>query len=238
MYPYIDRLRLRNYKDTCYYRKSNAKNDAGILTEKGLPFVYVPEAPVEEITTTTAWIYMATARYILLDNYTEYDFVREVPSEGDMESKTVNAVKKRLIRVKDNIGEAEQFKESFTSLLAFFNYPNPDEAHLKKLQKTVSDPQYAVSVSEELPLHSSMTLFKSKGLEFEQAIIFFEDYAHQGKITVENLSNHYVACTRAKSKLIIVSTKHPDSEAFVRKLTDEVMVNVKLKDLLTVISKP
>jgi superfamily I DNA/RNA helicase len=229
---------LRNYKDTCYFGKGNAKDDAETLTRSGLSFVYVPEAPVEEITTTAAWIYMATARYILLDNFTEYDFMQEVPSEGDMEKKTVNAVKKRLEKVKDKVSEAEQFKAAFTSLLTYFNHPSPDDTHLNKLLKTITDPQYVVSLAEELPLHSTMTLFKSKGLEFEQAIIFFEDYAHKGNITEEHLSNHYVACTRAKRRLIIVSTQHSDSGAFVKKLKDELMANIDLKDLLTIVPKP
>ena len=221
---------LRNYKDTSYFGKGNAKDNAETLTKSDFQFVYVPEAPVEEITTTAAWLYTATARYILLDSFTEYDFIQEVPSEGDMEKKTVNAVKKRLDTVKDKAGEPEQFAVAFTSLLTFFNYPNPDDAHLKKLLKTINDPQYIVSLSEELPLHSTMTLFKSKGLEFDQVIIFFEDYSHSGRVEVSHLNNHYVASTRAKNRLIMVSTHHSDARAFIKKLTDEFMANIKVKD--------
>ena len=81
--------------------------------------MYVPEAPVEEITTSAAWLYMATARYVLLDSFTEYDFIQEVPSEGDMEKKTVTAVKKRLEKIKLDKGNDEDFKKSFTTFLDF-----------------------------------------------------------------------------------------------------------------------
>ena len=154
-----------------------------------------------------------------------------------MEKKTVNAVKKRLDKVKEKANGPEQFAVAFTSLLTFFNYPNPDDSHLKKLLRTISDHQYIVSLSEELPIHSTMTLFKSKGLEFDQVVIFFEDYAHSGRIEVSHLNNHYVASTRAKNRLIIVSTQHSDAGAFIKKLNNELMANINLNDLLTIAPK-
>ena len=82
-----------------------------------------------------------------------------------------------------------------------------------------------------------MTLYKSKGLEFEQVIIFFEDYAHSGNIEASHLNNHYVASTRAKNRLILVSTQHNDAGVFIKKLKDEFMANIELKDLLTIAPK-
>ena len=225
---------LRSANGNTRNGKGGAKEGAEDLCKCGLNVAFIPEAPVEQITTTAAWIYMATARYILLDSYTEFDFIQEVPSEGDMEKKTVNAVKKRLDKVKNNKGNDEKFKTSFISLLDFFNYPNPDNIHLQKLLDTINDPQYVVSISEELPLHSSMTLYKSKGLEFDQVIIFFEDYAHTGNIEMSHLNNHYVASTRAKNRLIIVSTNHSDAGAFAMRLK-ELMANINPSDLLTII---
>ena len=226
---------LRSANSNTRNSKGGAKEGADTLSQHGLNVVFIPEAPVEQITTTAAWIYMATARYILLDSYTEYDFIQQVPSEGEMEKKTVNAVKKRLDKVKLNKDNYEGFKTSFTTLLAFFNHAIPDDAHMQKLLDTINDPQYIVSIDEELPLHLSMTLYKSKGLEFEQVIIFFEDYAHAGNIDASHLNSHYVASTRAKSKLILVSTQHNDTVAFFKKLKNEFMANIELKDLLTIV---
>ena len=66
---------LRNYKDTSYFGKSNARDDAEILSKCGIEFVYIPEAPIEQITTSTAWLYMAVARYIMFDEFSVYDFI-------------------------------------------------------------------------------------------------------------------------------------------------------------------
>ena len=225
---------LRSANGNTRNGKGGAKEGADKLSKCGLNVVFIPEAPVEQITTSAAWIYMATARYVLLDSFTEYDFIQEVPSEGDMEKKTVTAVKKRLEKVKFDKGSDEDFKKSFTTLLDFFNYPAPDDTHLQKLLITINDSQYIVSIDEEFPLHSSMTLFKSKGLEFDQVIIFFEDYSHFGRVNVDHLNNHYVASTRAKNRLIMVSTHHSDAIAFINKLKDEFMENIEIKDLLTI----
>ena len=49
-----------------------------------------------------------------------------------------------------------------------------------------------------------MTFHSSKGLEYEQVIIFGEDYSE----IESKIYNHYVAVTRAKEKLIIVVAKY------------------------------
>lgn len=44
-------------------------------------------------------------------------------------------------------------------------------------------------------------LRSSKGLEFEQVVLFVSDYRLSSE---EDVYNHYVAATRAKTKLILV----------------------------------
>ncbi|AHN24395.1 ATP-binding domain-containing protein [Lysinibacillus varians] len=45
-----------------------------------------------------------------------------------------------------------------------------------------------------------LTVFSSKGLEFEQVVAFGRDYDFENE---ERLNAHYVAVTRAKEKMII-----------------------------------
>ena len=49
-----------------------------------------------------------------------------------------------------------------------------------------------------------MTFHSSKGLQFDQVILFVEDYNLRDEVS---FYNHYVATTRAKSKLIFISIK-------------------------------
>jgi len=223
---------LRAANEFTKNQKGGAKDGAELLKQSGINFVYIPEAPIEQITTSSAWLYMAMARYIMLDGYSVYHFVEEVPVEGAIDKKAINTVKKYLTQVKNNRTDEPKFTEAFKLLSIFFNCGAVDESHVAKLFETISDSQYVASISEDLPTHSAMTLYKSKGLEFDQTIIFFEDYAHSKKVNPEHINNHYVACTRAKSKLIIVSTGHEDSKAFIAELK-KLMSDVNFGDLLT-----
>ena len=47
----------------------------------------------------------------------------------------------------------------------------------------------------------AITFHSSKGLEFEQVVLFVSDYKLSSE---EDIYNHYVAATRAKTKLILV----------------------------------
>jgi len=48
-------------------------------------------------------------------------------------------------------------------------------------------------------------------------IILVEDYAHNGNVSDEHINNHYVACTRAKTKLIIIDSDSQDAKAMKQK---------------------
>ena len=56
-----------------------------------------------------------------------------------------------------------------------------------------------------------ITFHSSKGLEFEQVIVFAEDYRLSD---MSSIYNHYVAVTRAKSKLIIVKLNNYNANCF------------------------
>lgn len=63
--------------------------------------------------------------------------------------------------------------------------------------------------------HIAITFHSSKGLEFDQVIIFAEDYRLSD---VSSLCNHYVAVTRAKCKLIIVKLSNYNANCFQNNL--------------------
>ncbi|MCL2051809.1 MAG: ATP-dependent helicase [Lachnospiraceae bacterium] len=225
---------LRNYDKKSYFAKESSLCGSRILKQAGIDFIYIPTAPIEDITTKTAWLYMAIARFILLNDFTVFDFINEVPAEGDVENKTANMIKKHLIGIAKVHDDEQNFREKFKLISQLFGYVSADtsDENVSKLFETINDEKYIVSVSMDLPLHCTMTIHKSKGLEFDQAVIFLEDYAHYGKVEPSHINNHYVACTRAKSKLIIVDTTHSDAEA-VRSKLKELFANVNLNDFLS-----
>ena len=100
-------------------------------------------------------------------------------------------------------------------MATYLGYVAKDE-HLKKLYKTIIDEKYHVAFEPEKYQHIAITFHSSKGLEFEQVIVFAEDYRLSD---IPSLCNHYVAVTRAKSKLIIVKLNTYNANCFQTNLT-------------------
>ena len=54
--------------------------------------VYIPILPIADITTNAAWIYMEIAKYIIIPNYSVFDFISEIPVEGDESKKSISVI--------------------------------------------------------------------------------------------------------------------------------------------------
>ena len=122
------------------------------------------------------------------------------------------------------------FKDSVNKLAKHLGYETRDE-DLKKLYQTISDEKYYPAYDTESYKHISITFHSSKGLEFEQVIVFAEDYRLSD---MPSIYNHYVAVTRAKSKLIIVKSTDYNANYFqvnLQKLFRE--SSVELTDVIT-----
>ena len=78
------------------FSNENAKLGAEALTIAGIEYKYIPQIPIADITTDTAWLYSAVAKYLILEKYSAYDVISEIPVEGNESKKTISAVKKLL----------------------------------------------------------------------------------------------------------------------------------------------
>lgn len=103
--------------------------------------------------------------------------------------------------------------------------------HLRKLFNTISDASYHVSFEPDQYQNIAITFHSSKGLEFDQVIVFADDYRLSD---MQSIYNHYVAVTRAKTKLIIVKQESYNANCFqtnIEKLFAE--SGVALRDVVT-----
>ena len=81
----------------------------------------------------------------------------------------------------------------------------------------------------------SMTFHSSKGLEFDQVILFAEDY---NLYYEDSIYNHYVAATRAKDRLIIVYLGGSKDQNFYRNLSNKISdLNKKTEDFMKILVK-
>jgi len=196
------------------FSNANACSGANNLAESGIEHIYIPQTPIAEITTETAWLYSAVAKYIILEKYSVYNLINEIPVEGTESRKTVSAIKKLLLEVNQTITDEATFSEAVTKLAEYLGYVTRTE-HLERLFQTISDKSFHVAFEADKYDHIAITFHSSKGLEFEQVIVFAEDYRLSD---LSSICNHYVAVTRAKSKLIIVRMNNHNADHFQRNL--------------------
>ena len=211
------------------YSNQNASEGAEALTNDDVEFVYIPQPPISDITTETAWLYKGIAQYIILEKYSSYDLISEIPVEGDESQKTVSKVEKFLKNIESAKDDDELFCKAVNDLADYFGYATrPD--HLYKLYQTISDPKYYPAFEVDKYQNISITFHSSKGLEFDQVIVFAEDYKLSD---ITDLYNHYVAVTRAKNKLIIVKLINYSANLFQNNLEKLLAAkNLQVEDLV------
>lgn len=201
-------------KTTALLRFSNANAQKGAeeLSNNGLETKYIPQIPISEITTESSWLYTNVANFCIIENYSVYSFISEIPVEGDDSRIKVKVLLKCLNAVKESC-EKEDFDvfcTCFSKLAKYLNCAVKD-TYFIKLYDTITDDIYHDAFETNLHKSISVTFHSSKGLEFEQVIIFTDDYRLSDEGSVYN---HYVASSRAKDKLIIVYCDSYNSKKF------------------------
>lgn len=197
------------------FTNDNARVGAEALTMAGTEYIYIPQVPIADITTDTAWLYLAIAKYLILEKYSVYDVISEIPVEGDESKKTVSAVKKLLNSIELLKNDEPAFNKAVSEMAIYLGYDTRAD-HLNKLYQTISNTNFHVAFEADKYQHVSITFHSSKGLEFEQVVVFAEDYRLSDMASVYN---HYVAVTRAKSKLIIVKLNNYNANCFQTNLS-------------------
>ncbi|MDL2254395.1 ATP-dependent helicase, partial [Ruminococcaceae bacterium OttesenSCG-928-I18] len=214
------------------YSNANAQSNAKLLSDAGREFIYIPQAPIAEITTNAAWLYMAIARFSIIERFSVYDFINEIPAEGENNRKNVRVVKDKLDAIISCIDE-QSFTDAVQALALYLDCIVQNN-HINKLYETITHESFHPAIIQDIAGDVSITFHSSKGLEFDQVVIFAEDYRLYEST---GIYNHYVASTRAKKCLIIVDNQSRNSRQFVTNLNDLIVKRgFSFESILTVIS--
>lgn len=211
------------------FSNDNARIGASELSANGVEYIYIPQTPIAEITTDTAWLYSAIAKYFIIETFSAYDVISEIPVEGNETRKLVSAIKRMLNKIEQSITDEHSFYSAVKELATYLGYATRAD-HLKKLLQTITDEKFHVAFETEKYQHIAITFHSSKGLEFDQVIVFAEDYRLSD---ISSLCNHYVAVTRAKNKLMIVKLNNYNANCFQTNLAKIfAKSNLGISDLL------
>ena len=213
------------------FKHENVKENAKDISNDKLEFVYIPKIPISDISTSSSWLYLAVACYIITDNYSVYDFNNEIPSND--ETKSIKIIETKLQDIKKSLQNKEKFFSNVENIATYLGYTIEKE-NLEKLYITISNKEYYYpAFNVEKYDYVAMTFHSSKGLEYDQVIIFGEDYSD----IESKIYNHYVAVTRAKEKLIIVNdTENFNANKFlesIKKIFNK--SNISFNEIVTII---
>ena len=222
--PYLDKN-----KRCALLRYSNANSEIGAkeLTEKGVEFTYVPQTPISDITTEAAWLYNAIAKHFILPTYSAYEVVGN--------KHILQTIKISLKHLDEYLKQADKdsFAKEVEQLANSLGYSIKDE-HCKKVYETICDKKFYPAFNIDGLQQIAITFHSSKGLEFDQVILFVSDYTLE---TEQDICNHYVATTRAKSKLILVHISDDGRAAIYVKNIKKILAesNLTMRKIATVV---
>lgn len=195
---------------------------------------YIPQTPISEITTEAAWLYNAIAKFFILPKYSVYNFRDEIPNEVVGNRRILDYIKKTMdiLDKAIKLNDAESFMKQVEIFAEYLNYETKSD-HCLNLFETISDEKYHPAFSLDELERIAITFHSSKGLEFEQVILFVSDYKLSKE---EEIYNHYVATTRAKTKLIMVYIKDDwQSKQYAENITRILNEsNLKMRDVAIV----
>lgn len=181
---------------------SNFNNDARriaeLLTSEGFDFVYIPKTPIDE-GLPNGQLLKELALYCKNDSYTIYDFIEN--SNIDERNQTRYDVERIVCHLKKSGNLLIEVISSILSELAEFLGIAISEDEISKFHESVSNSIYEMAFQLNEKKHKVMTVFSSKGLEFDQVISFSRYYKIYNN---EHIHNHYVCITRAKEKFIMM----------------------------------
>ncbi len=230
--PYIDsekKCALLRYKN------ANAEAGANELTDRNIEFIYVPQTPIADITTETAWLYNAVAKFFILPKYSAFDLRDEIPNEVVGNRKILNYLKKALSILDKCIKQEDVsgFEKQITLMANYLGYETKTN-HCERLYKTICDKRYHPAFNIDGLKRIAITFHSSKGLEFEQVILFVSDYRLSSE---QDIYNHYVAATRAKSKLIMIYINNDWNARQFAQNINKILAesNLKMRDVATVV---
>ncbi len=231
--PYLDEK-----KKCALLRYSNANAEAGAkeLTDRDMEFTYIPQIPIADITTESSWLYNAIAKFFILPKYTAYDFRDEIPNEVVGNKRILNYIKKTMAELDESIkqGDLNSFSKQIEAMATYLGYETKED-YCERLYKTICDEKFHPAFNIDELKRIAITFHSSKGLEFEQVILFVSDYRLSNE---QEVYNHYVAATRAKSKLIMVYINNDWNASQFAKNINNILAesNLKMSDVATVVN--
>jgi len=178
------------------------------LKQKGYDFVFIPRTPIDE-GLLNSYLLKQLATLYFDKFYSIYDFCEALNIESSSKNiKVIEKIFKPFLNKEElTMTKLKKVFEEFEKQLEVVI----DKKEISKLLETISNDEYKICFLKDGFKHKIMTVFSSKGLEFDQVVALCSDYDLRND---DKLNAHYVAVTRAKEKMILID----NTVAYVQRL--------------------
>ncbi|MFB4165467.1 UvrD-helicase domain-containing protein [Alteribacillus sp. JSM 102045] len=185
---------------------ANFNRDAQLITDilnkNGYNFVYIPRTPIDE-GIPNGHLLKELAFYIKNESYSIYDFLSNTQIDERIQTrKDIDKIIK-LLKKWENLDQT-MISRAVSNLANYLEISISDK-EIKKFIESITNRNYDMAFTLLEEKHKVMTVFASKGLEFNQVISFSRYYRI---FNSEHLQNHYVCVTRAINKFIMFIDDH------------------------------
>jgi len=176
---------------------SAAEECRDFLNRNGFQFEFIPRTPIDD-GIINSFVLRCLMKLIVNKYYSVYDFLLDLNLE--INTIEIRDLEKQVELLTQNNLEIQNIEIILKEIADIINVEF-SENEIRKFSQTLENDSYYISFLNNDSKHKIMTVFATKGLEFDQIIIRASDYPLDG---IGSLNNHYVALTRAKEKVVIV----------------------------------
>ena len=184
--------------------QKKAETCANLFYSKNTPFKYLKRSILSELSSEHFCLYNEIALFLLKKDHSFYDVAYLFNNEFSIDhlAKLKNLFDK--LELNYQIKDKELVVKNIHDIFSINKY-RIEEEDLEKLMKVlfekVENQRFLNLLDVENEKFITSSIHFSKGLEFEQVILFAEDF---NLYEIEDRKLHYVAASRAKKKLIVV----------------------------------
>ncbi|WP_034332845.1 UvrD-helicase domain-containing protein [Bacillus sp. J37] len=175
---------------------SAAEECRDFLNSNGYQFEFIPRTPIDDGIINT-FVLRCLMKLIVNKYYSIYDFLLDLNLE--VNTSEIKTLEKQVGLLTQKL-EFQNVEVTLNKIAEIINV-NFSDNEIRKFLQTLENDSYNISFLDVESKHKIMTVFATKGLEFDQVIIRASDYPLD---SIGSLNNHYVALTRAKEKVVIV----------------------------------
>ena len=171
------------------------------INEYGYEFSFIPRTPIDGNYVNGVFL-RELATFYFNENYNEYDLIES--SLGEYTANNVIQLERILKKFNIETVNVINLVDVIIELFVFFEI-TIDMREVQALEETLKNAENRIAFNNDKIKHKVMTVFSSKGLEFDQVISFSDYYIGRNDYgEVRRWEDHYVCVTRAKEQLIMV----------------------------------